>query len=514
MDSLQPTIIGIGPFRLDLAQGRLTGTHGDIPIRPKTLALLACLARRGGHVLTRDDLMAAVWPGLIVTDDSLTQGIRDVRRVLGPDHAGLLRTLSGRGYVLDGCATADDPRPDIPANAVAVLPIAHRAGATAEEQLVCDGLTHDLITGLAMMREFQVMGRGSSFAMREGADSVARLRDWLGVAFVVTGHVVPGGQGLRLKLDLVRTDSGALVWTTDLPLNMTDIQPTRTDAINRCVAAMAQALTLSERHRVAALRDQPQAAWEAFHAGLNHLFGPADDGLARALESFRLARRLDPGSARSAAYESSCHYFMAFEQQGPDRAENTRLAIAAADAALSADESSPVAHWAFGRARYLKADIAATLDHCGQAVALCPSFPAAHYMLGFVEAMHRDAGRALDHLDHCERLSPLDPFMDAVRLTRAFAHLRLGQTDAARRDAEQVSRASMPSASMLCGAFVVLLATGNPQAARVAAQEMYTCRPGFGVADLLATLHGPTVIAPELLPFFEQAMQDTGPAGQ
>lgn len=86
--------------RLDLRRGVLFAGDGtEIPLRPKSFALLRLLVENAGRLLDRDTIMAAVWPDVIVSDESIAQCVRDIRRALGDDRQQLLRTVPKRGYL-------------------------------------------------------------------------------------------------------------------------------------------------------------------------------------------------------------------------------------------------------------------------------------------------------------------------------------------------------------------------------------------------------------------------------
>src|SRR6478736_1724246 len=88
-------------FTLDLGRHGLLGPDGtEIPLRPKSFALLRLLVENPGRVVDREAIMAAVWPDVVVTDESITQCIRDIRRALSDDAQSLLRTIPRRGYLL------------------------------------------------------------------------------------------------------------------------------------------------------------------------------------------------------------------------------------------------------------------------------------------------------------------------------------------------------------------------------------------------------------------------------
>jgi DNA-binding winged helix-turn-helix (wHTH) protein len=86
-------------FTLDLARGRLLGDEGDVPLRPKSFAFLSHMARNAGRVVSKDELLSAIWPEVIVTEDSLTRCVHEVRKALGPTGPAVLRTVPRRGYL-------------------------------------------------------------------------------------------------------------------------------------------------------------------------------------------------------------------------------------------------------------------------------------------------------------------------------------------------------------------------------------------------------------------------------
>ena len=93
-------VFTFGGFTLDLRKGLLHRDDEPAFLRPKAHALLTHLARNIGRVVPKSELMDSVWPGIYVTEDSLTQSIREIRKVLGDDKQELIRTISRRGYML------------------------------------------------------------------------------------------------------------------------------------------------------------------------------------------------------------------------------------------------------------------------------------------------------------------------------------------------------------------------------------------------------------------------------
>src|SRR6185295_1613785 len=123
--------------------GTLRGPNDALFLRPKAYTLLTHLARNLGRVVPKSELMDVAWPGIFVTEDSLTQSIREIRRVIGED---MVRTVSKRGYML---AAEAEQAPDLGGQpVVAVVRFRNESGDRADEPIV-DGFAEDIINGLA-----------------------------------------------------------------------------------------------------------------------------------------------------------------------------------------------------------------------------------------------------------------------------------------------------------------------------------------------------------------------------
>lgn len=103
--------LSFGPFTLDLGRAELLRDGQLLPLRPKVFDLLTALATRPGRVLSKDELVLTVWPGVMVTDDSLTQCVHELRSALGDAGPALLRTVPRRGYRFDADVHSEPPPP-------------------------------------------------------------------------------------------------------------------------------------------------------------------------------------------------------------------------------------------------------------------------------------------------------------------------------------------------------------------------------------------------------------------
>ena len=161
-------------FILDPARGVLLSVEGgEIALRPKAFTLLRLLVENAGRLLARDTIMQAVWSDVIITDDGITQCVRDVRRALADDAQRIVRTVRQRGYILAAEVTtarnrstvANQPPQFADKPSIAVLRFTNLS-AHSEQEFFSDGVADDIITELSRSRSLFVIARNSSFAYR------------------------------------------------------------------------------------------------------------------------------------------------------------------------------------------------------------------------------------------------------------------------------------------------------------------------------------------------------------
>ncbi|MGA8709279.1 MAG: winged helix-turn-helix domain-containing protein [Steroidobacteraceae bacterium] len=206
-----------GEFRLD-PQQRLLSVAADsrpIPLVPKALEMLLYLAERRGESLSKSVLMKALWPNLVVEENSLNQTISAVRRALGerPGEHRFIVTEPGRGYrfvadvrVTSAAATAPTtpaatssaaPATPAPRKSIAVLPFANLTGDAGKDYF-SDGMAEELIHTLVRIPGLRVPSRTSSFAYKGRNVDVRQIARDLDVAVVLEGSVRSAGDRIRV----------------------------------------------------------------------------------------------------------------------------------------------------------------------------------------------------------------------------------------------------------------------------------------------------------------------------
>lgn len=198
-------------------------------------------------------------------------------------------------------------------------------------------------------------------------------------------------------------------------------------------------------------------AWEAYHHGLWHMyrFTQAENETARHFFSLSIDR--DPTFSRSHVGPSFTHWQSGFQHWG-DRTEERDPAYAVAGNEVIADDHDPAAHWAMGRALWMRGKEDQSLNKLEWAVRLSPNFAPGHYALSFVLSQSRSLQVAIAAADHSRHLGPFDPLMFGMRGAHAMANGRLGQFDQAAEWAlKAVARPNAHATIMAIAAYCLAL---------------------------------------------------------
>jgi DNA-binding SARP family transcriptional activator len=367
---------------------------------------------------------------------------------------------------------------------VAVMPFADAAALADAGGSVGDALAHDVITRLAKLRSLFVIAQGTVFALharRVDAGEAARMLD---VDYVVCGTVRVRDTRLVVAVELAETRTARIVWAESFDHPQADAFAVLDAIGNRIVASIASEIELLERNRAVLKPPNSLDAWEAYHRGLWHMYRFTREDNAQAQQFFDRAVRLDPTFARAHAGLSYAHWQNAF-QGWADREASTASAYEIAGRGLLADDRDPAAHWAMGRALWLRGRHDDAVGALHQAVALSPNFAMGHYTLSFVQSQAGDPQAAIAASDHSRHLSPFDPLLFGMFGARAMALVRLGRYDEAAQAAQKA--AARPNAHphiFAIAAYSCALA-GDLEAAQAHAAVIRRHLPRYSVADYL-----------------------------
>jgi DNA-binding SARP family transcriptional activator/TolB-like protein len=367
---------------------------------------------------------------------------------------------------------------------IAVMPFADRSAAPAGRGGPADALAYDVITRLAKLRTMFVIAQGTVFALHErgiGAEEAGRM---LNVEYAVGGSVRCDGGRLAVTVELVETRSARIVWAEIFNRKLDDAFLVLEEIGNRIVASIAAEIETIERNRAVLRPPSSLDAWEAHHRGLWHMYRFSKPDNERARHFFQMAVRLDPTFSRAYAGLSFTHFQEAFQGWAKREPEMDR-ALEAAGQGLMADDRDPAAHWAMGRALWLRGRHDESLMEMDRAIDLSPNFALAHYNRAFVHATAGDARAAIESSDHSRDLSPFDPMLFGMLGVRAMALVRLGRFDEAAGWA--VKAAARPNAFPHIRAIAAysLALAGSLDEARAYAAAVHQALPQYGIADFL-----------------------------
>ena len=428
-------------------------------IEPKVLDVLVYLIENRHRVVSKDDLVAHVWGGRIVSDSALTRAINAVRSAIGDNGKAqrLIRTSSRWGYrfvgAIDVQAAAEAaagsaeaigppngpalPLPEKPS--IAVLPF-HNIGSDPRQDYFVDGLVEDIITALSRFRSLFVIARNSSFTYKGRAVDVRQIGRELGVRYVLEGSVRKDGNRIRITAQLIEAMSGAHVWAERYDGDLSAIFAVQ-DAITASVSGLIEP-TLAEVEQRRLLRKPPDRldAWEAYQRGLWHFYkyGPEENQIA--LTFFRQAIGLDPyfapghyGYALALQWDVWHYSSRPFEEvQGIPR-EEALLAVAL-------DDKDATAHAVLAHMLMWGSEWEAAIAEARTALVLNPNSAFVISMLGCVLGFGGYHDEALDRLRQAMRASPHDPLTWLWTLWTGFIQMSSRNFEAALVTLHQVAR--------------------------------------------------------------------------
>lgn len=382
----------------------------------------------------------------------------------------------------DGASAAAPQR-----SALAVMPFTTEKNHCVEPGIT-DGLTQDVITRLAKLRSLSIIARGSVYAMAEMSLSSVEAGRRLGVDYVASGTIRRDANRLRAQIELVEISTGRIVWAEDCDAPAGNLLEALDELGDRIVAALTGEIEQAERNRAVLRSPASLDAWGAHHRGLWHMYRFTREDNAQAQHFFDRAVTLDPTFSRAHAGLSFTHWQNAFQNWSDPRVETER-AYAAAAQSLFADEQDPAAHWAMGRALWLRKQHEQAVLALRESVELSPNFALGHYSLAFVESQTGDPMAAIKASDKSRALSPYDPMMFGMLGSRAMAHLRLGQFEEAAAWATRA--ASRPNAhiNILGLAALCLSLAGRIAEGQGLAATLQVTQPGYGIDDFLSAFH-------------------------
>jgi len=461
---------------LDLGRGSLRNGEGELRLRPKSFEVLTYFVKNAGRLLPKDELLQAAWPGVYVTEDSLVQCVKEIRRAIGDTAQDAIKTIPGRGYIFDVQvslidAAIEKPPPahgwleriravdwrilaaaigifaigsgvigwwlrapaDAPALAAPRLSIAVLLGGDPGDEFIANDVTDNLTNGLST-RVPELIVRNAPAALRGKFADGAQAGRGLGVRYVIEGSVQRNDDRITVTAELIDTQSGARFWRDRFEAQRSELFALEDRIVGRIASALGDELI-----RPAAL-DAEFRGSAPLPEDLG-LRGPAPLAQPQALNDvneaealFRDALAIDDGNV--GALEGLATTLLVRlvnfpPQRQADRDDLMRHASEAADRALSLGEERASAHFVKGVLLRAERKPSEAAEEFQRALDRDHAYAAAYDGLGASKLLLGQPGEASHILEQAVDLGSGSP----VRMTSAWhlgvAELFLGHDDRA-----------------------------------------------------------------------------------
>ena len=440
-------------FRLDLRSRSLKNSGRHVSVRPKCFDVLAFMVENAGELVTKEMIFDAVWPGVTVSDESLTRCISDIRKALGDRQRRIIRTVPGRGYLL---AASVRPCPAMQAErhakglgnrwiaalgvlaiivvsayllapvvveringpwqadkqaSIVILPLDNLDPGSRQDYFT-DGLTDDITTDLSRVPDLFVIARNSAHAYADRTVDARRIAGELGVRYVLEGSVRRMGDILRINVQLVDGHSGGQVWAERYDGSMDDVFAFQENVVANVVSALQLRLDTDVAARRRLAETENPKAYDAFLEGWAHYLERTPTDYATAARHFKRALDIDPDYGRAYAALASTYWegwerwwfqALGFDAWIEPRQEAERYLE------LALQRPSALAHAVASEVRRQQGRYDDMLREARTAVRLEPGDPNNYVSLIFALSLYGKHAEALAAVDHAMALDPHYP---------------------------------------------------------------------------------------------------------
>ncbi len=420
--------ISFGRFRLDLTGRELRRDNTPVRLGGRALDILCVLASAGGAIVTKDELMARVWAGVVVEENNLQVHVSALRKALEEDGNGQswIVTVAGRGYRFHRSQeppAADDPAagpslpvPDKPS--IAVLPFQNMSG-DPEQEYFADGMVEEIITALSRIRWLFVIARNSSFTYKGQATEVTRVGRELGVRYVLEGSVRKGGNRVRIAAQLIDAVTGAHLWAERFDGSLENVFDLQDQVAASVAGVIGPALQAAETARST---DRPTADLTAYDLYLraHAMYWSSARQIPEALDLAEQAIDRDPRYGLALALAALCCNRLFIDGRSKDRVADRLNGIDYARRALQASPGDPgvLAVAALALAQFGE-DLGAMIALVDRALALNPSFAHGWFFSGQIRRWAGELDTAIAHGETALRLNPRGQIHRALLLIGA-----------------------------------------------------------------------------------------------
>ena len=422
-------------YTIDLADERLWLGSRSVSIGNKAFQMLRLFVSNPNRLLTKDDILDAVWGEICVSEGLVKEYVHDLRVALGDDprSPAFIETIRGRGYrflggiqiVEKNSNTARESLSSTEIPSLAVLPFSNLSDDPAQEYF-SDGITDDIITALSRFPELSVVARNSAFTFKNRPADITQIASELGVNYVMEGSIQRDKNRLRVTARLIETDSGRHIWGEKYDRELKDVFKLQDDLTMHVVGSITPQVERAELQRSRKLSDTNLSAYELAlkaQALTYDAVRVADrDVLNQAMSIADEALELDKMCTHALWTRGMGCVFQYLYGWSTDPGSALNFAIEIADHLIGIDPSNArsyiVRAWAYQYSR--EYDLA--LADYRRALELNPNLALNLFTMAWSEAV---AGLSVEARKHAQRALKLSPRDTDIWLAWAYATLEL-----------------------------------------------------------------------------------------
>ena len=431
-------------FRFDRRCGVLSRQNEDDDISPvsisaRALDILNLLIDRHGNLVSRDQILNIVWPG-VVEGANVTVQISALRRVLDEAGSGtsLIQTVPGRGYrfiapVTRGVANAavagrsQTDAPSAPRMSIIVMPFTNLSD-DREQQYFADGITEDLTTDLSRIAHSFVISRNTAFTYRNKLVDTKQIGRELGVRYVLEGSVRRSDNRVRINAQLIDAENDKNLWADRFDRDLGDVFALQNEITGRIANALNLELVRMEATRPT---DNPESLDYIFRGRAENNKGSSREAFAEAIDCYERALVLNPGSVEAQSLLAGTLANRVVEKRTDSAAADIARAEGLIEQALATSRLDPLAHFAKGLLRRVQNRPEEAMPEFEMVLAFDHNSTRALHLLGWCKWLTGSIDEVIPLAEQAIRLDPRDPFI-ANRYGRiGTVHLLQSRTDEA-----------------------------------------------------------------------------------
>jgi TolB-like protein/tetratricopeptide (TPR) repeat protein len=431
-------------YCLDTARRELRHLGALVRLEPQVFDVLEYLIRERARMVRKDDLMASIWDGRIVSESALTTRINAARTAIGDSgkQQRLIKTVPRRGIRFVGNAREEDePSHPVAAEAaaewrapslpdkpsIAVLPFANLSGDPGQDYFT-DGIVEDIITSLSRMGWLFVIARNSSFAYKSRAVDVKQVGRELGVRYILEGSVRKAANRVRIAVQLIDASTGTHVTAERFDGTVQNIFDLQDEITTGIIGAISPRLETAEIARAKRKPTESLDAYDNYLRGMAAVYRWTNASHDEALRLFRRAIELDPDFATAYGVAARCYSWRASDGRTVDKAREVDEVRWLARRAVELGKDDAVAlHMAGHAIARVAGDVAGGASLIDRALLLNPNLASAWLSSGWVSVWLGEPDRALERFARAMRFSPVDLQLFNMQAGAAVAHFIAGR---------------------------------------------------------------------------------------